>query len=136
MFKVNSGHYPIQFHIDNVEYFREQKRAVITGWAFSASDVEIKVSNKYCTEYKIQKIKRADVAHHFNIERNDIGFSLEANFAKSVSNITLEFLDDEKKKSTKIKLFNRFAIFNSKSLYHFKTYSSQYGVLADIKHTV
>ena len=28
MFKVNSGHYPIQFHIDNVEYFREQKRAV------------------------------------------------------------------------------------------------------------
>ena len=136
MFKVNSGHYPIQFHIDNVEYFREQKRAVITGWVFSASDVEIKVSNKYCTEYKIQKIKRADVAHHFNIERNDIGFSLEANFAKSVSNITLEFLDDEKKKSIKIKLFNRFAIFNSKSLYHFKTYSSQYGVLAAIKHTV
>ena len=119
MIKLNKFHSKIKFHIDKVNYIKDARKVVITGWAFSDSNVDIHIKDKACSNIVIKRLNRMDVNDYFNINMNDTGFIIEFNLLRNKSSIRLNFIVGNVKLRTRVKLFNRFEIFNKRSVSDF-----------------
>ena len=108
MIKLNRFHSKIKFHIDKVNYMKDARKVVITGWVFSDSNVDIQIKDKACTNIVIKRLNRTDVNDYFNIDMSDTGFIAEFNLLRNKSSIRLNFIVGNVKLQTRVKLFNRF----------------------------
>lgn len=136
MIKLNRFHSKIKFHIDKVNYMKDARKVVITGWVFSDSNVDIQIKDKACTNIVIKRLNRTDVNDYFNIDMSDTGFIAEFNLLRNKSSIRLNFIVGNVKLQTRVKLFNRFEIFNKRSASDFYKFSKEYGIKNAISHTI
>ena len=136
MIKLNRFHSKIKFHIDKVNYMKDARKVVITGWVFSDSNVDIQIKDKACTNIVIKRLNRTDVNDYFNIDMSDTGFIAEFNLLRNKSSIRLNFIVGNVKLQTRVKLFNRFEIFNKRSVSDFYNFSKEYGIKNAISHTI
>lgn len=136
MVEIKQDSENIKFHIDRVNYIKEYKKVIISGWMFSDSEIDIEILYKYAKKNKINKVKREDVAEHFNLKDSEVGFDLEMSLDKTSSLLPLKFYTVNDAAIVKIKLFNRPKIFSKKSLFDFYCFSKQKGIFNAIKHGI
>lgn len=138
MVEIKQSSENIKFHIDKINYIRNNKKAIISGWILADSEIKIELLHKLGKIDKINKVHRADVAEHFNLKtgESEVGFDLEICLEKNSSVLSLKFSTLNDAAIVQLKLFDRPKIFSKKSLLDFYSFSKQQGILNAIKHAI